>query len=264
MMEFITPLKYKDLNFKRNLIMKKQDLVLIMLGLILIQIVFTASACKRPPDAQPLQFALTDGWEIQSSAKVAEPGNVISTVSFEPDNWYKTSVPATVLAVLVDQNVYPDPFFGMNLRSIPGTDYPLYKNFSNLQMSDTSPFREFLVVPKGVSVPTDFNDNKSLQLHFKGINYRANIWLNGKLLADSSEVAGAFRVYEFDINDYAIHGSNNFLAVEVFAPGKDDLAITWVEWNPAPPDKNMGIWHDVHITATGPVDCPLSSGGNRI
>ncbi|OFY62247.1 MAG: hypothetical protein A2Y71_06535 [Bacteroidetes bacterium RBG_13_42_15] len=252
MMEFITPLIYKNLNFKRNLTMKKQDPVLIMLGLILIQIVFTASACKRPPDAQPLQFALTDGWEIQSSAKVAEPGNVISTVSFEPDNWYKTSVPATVLAVLVDQNVYPDPFFGMNLRSIPGTDYPLYKNFSNLQMSDTSPFRNSWWYRKEFQLPSDY-DNKSLQLHFKGINYRANIWLNGKLLADSSEVAGAFRVYEFDINDHVIRGSNNSLALEVFAPGKDDLAITWVEWNPAPPDKNMGIWHDVLITATGPV-----------
>ncbi len=232
--------------------MKKQDPVLIKLGLILIQIVFITSACKRLPDARPLQFTLSEGWEIQSSAKVAVPGNVISTVNFEPDNWYKASIPATVLAVLVDQNVYPDPFFGMNLRSIPGTDYPLYRNFSNLQMSDTSPFRSSWWYRKEFQLPSDY-DNKSLQLHFKGINYRANIWLNGKLLADSSEVAGAFRVYEFDINDYAIHGSNNFLAVEVFAPRKDDLAITWVEWNPSPPDKNMGIWHDVFITASGPV-----------
>jgi exo-1,4-beta-D-glucosaminidase len=26
-----------------------------------------------------------------------------------------------------------------------------------------------------------------------------------------------------------------------------------VDWNPLPPDKNMGLWRDVHLTATGPV-----------
>ncbi|MBA7580951.1 Exo-beta-D-glucosaminidase [subsurface metagenome] len=232
--------------------MKKQDSVLIILGLLLIQIVFTTSSCKRSPDSSSLQYTLSEGWEIQPSVKADNYGDVISTGNFVPDNWYKTSIPATVLLVLVDNNVYPDPYFGMNLRSIPGTDYPINRNFSNLPMSENSPFRDSWWYRTEFQLPSNF-ENKAIQLHFKGINYRANIWLNGKLIADSTEVAGAFRIYEFDINDYIAHGSKNFLAIEVFAPRKDDLAITWVEWSPAPPDKNMGIWRDVLITATGPV-----------
>jgi exo-1,4-beta-D-glucosaminidase len=232
--------------------MKKQNSVIIILGLLIIQIVFTTFSCKRSPDYSSLQYALSEGWEIQSSVKADSYGDIISTGNFVPDNWYKTSIPATVLSVLVDNNIYPDPYFGMNLRSIPGTDYPINRNFSNLPMSGNSPFRDSWWYRTEFQLPSDF-ENKAIQLHFKGINYRANIWLNGSLIADSTEVAGAYRIYEFDISDYVTHGNKNFLAVEVFAPRKDDLAITWVEWNPAPPDKNMGIWHDVLITATGPV-----------
>jgi exo-1,4-beta-D-glucosaminidase len=232
--------------------MKKQASVFFTLVLLSIHLIFISSSCKRKKDDLSPHFFLTNGWEIQSSVKVNNQGDVVSTSNFAPDNWYKTSIPATVLAALVDNEVYPDPYFGMNLRSIPGTDYPLNRNFSNLSMSEDSPFRVPWWYRTEFQLPPDF-DNKSLQLHFKGINFRANIWLNGKLLADSSEVAGVFRVYEFDIKDYVIHNGTNYLAVEVFAPRKDDLAITWVEWNPAPPDKNMGIWHDVLITATGPV-----------
>ncbi len=38
-----------------------------------------------------------------------------------------------------------------------------------------------------------------------------------------------------------------------FAPTDHDLAITFVDWNPAPPDKNMGLWRDVYLTTSGPV-----------
>ena len=48
-------------------------------------------------------------------------------------------------------------------------------------------------------------------------------------------------------------GKPNVLAVQVFAPTDTDLAITFVDWNPAPPDKNMGIFRDVDITTSGPV-----------
>jgi exo-1,4-beta-D-glucosaminidase len=90
-------------------------------------------------------------------------------------------------------------------------------------------------------------------LDFEGINYRANIWLNGKLIADDKQVAGAYRTYEFNVTA-AIHaGKPNVLAVEVFAPKPDNLAITWVDWNPSPPDKEMGLWRDVYVTTTGPV-----------
>ncbi len=231
--------------------MKKRTSIIIS-TISIVVIISVLQSCKQVYDKSAQVLFLNEGWTIQSADSMTGNGEIISGAGFGTTGWYKTSVPATVLSVLVNNNVYPDPYYGMNLRSIPGTDYPLNKNFSNLPMSDQSPFNVPWWYRTEFRLPADFI-GKSLQLQFKGINFRANIWLNGKLLADSSEVAGAFRVYEFDINDYAVVEGTNYLAVEVIAPGKDDLAITWVEWNPAPPDKNMGIWHEVLITATGPV-----------
>jgi exo-1,4-beta-D-glucosaminidase len=232
--------------------MKKQAKVSFSTGLMMILLLLAAASCNQAKKDVSPHLYLTKGWEVQSSAAVDSKGEEISTGNFTPDNWYKTSVPSTVLNVLVNNRVYPDPYFGMNLRTIPGTDYPLNRNFSNREMSETSPFRVPWWYRIEFQLPPGF-DGKYVQLHFKGINYRANIWLNGKLLADSSEVAGTFRIYEFDVTDFINRKGKNYMAVEVTAPRKNDLAITWVEWNPAPPDKDMGIWHDVLLTASGAV-----------
>src|SRR5213082_2993953 len=58
---------------------------------------------------------------------------------------------------------------------------------------------------------------------------------------------------EFNITKFLTRGTTNALALEVFAPDKYDLGITWVDWNPTPPDKNMGIWKEVFLTTSGPV-----------
>ncbi|MDE3137704.1 MAG: hypothetical protein KGL59_14090, partial [Acidobacteriota bacterium] len=86
------------------------------------------------------RLLLSDGWGIQSSAKIREKGGEISTAAFQPAGWYATSLPSTVLAALVRDKVFPDPYYGMNLRLIPGTDYPIGYNFSHLEMPGSSPF----------------------------------------------------------------------------------------------------------------------------
>jgi exo-1,4-beta-D-glucosaminidase len=197
-------------------------------------------------------FPLRDGWILQSSCKVAEKGETLSTPAFRPKDWYAVTVPTTVVAALVGHKIYPDPFFGMNLRSFPGVTYPIGANFSNVAMQQDSPFivpwwyRKEFILPASLA-------GKSIWLNFGGINYRANIWLNGKQIAKPEDVAGAWRTYEFNITDAAMPGKTNVLAVEVFSPTDTDLAITFVDWNPAPPDKNMGLWRDVEITTSGPV-----------
>src|SRR4051812_41287097 len=139
----------------------------------------------------------------------------------------------------------------MNLKKLPGMDYPVGGNFSGKAISTNSPFhgawwyrREFEVTPR---------PGGRVRLNFDGINYRANIWLNGKRIADTNEVVGAYRMYEFDVTDTIRSGKANVLAVEVFPPDANSLAITWVDWNPMPPDKVMGLWRDVSLTLTGPV-----------
>ena len=195
---------------------------------------------------------LKDNWRLQSSAKVPESGEKVSDPDFHPEGWYSCSLPATVLAALLQNHVYQDPYFGMNLRAIPGTSYPIGENFSNLPMPADSPFRSSWWYRRDFKVPTSFH-GKKLWLHFDGINFRANIWLNGRQVASSTKVAGPFRLYEFDITDLARTNQANILAVEVFPPQADDLGITWTDDNPAPPDKEMGIWQEVYLTASGPV-----------
>ena len=132
-------------------------------------------------------------------------GETVSTPAFQPKDWYTVTVPTTVVAALVKHKVYPDPFFGMNLRSFPGVTYPIGANFSNIPMQQDSPF----IVPwwyrKEFVLPASFK-GKSIWLNFGGINYRANIWLNGKQIAKSDDVAGAWRTYEFNITDAALPG----------------------------------------------------------
>jgi exo-1,4-beta-D-glucosaminidase len=205
-----------------------------------------------PPDAGANMVKLTDGWAIQSSADVPEDGAAISTVGFNAAEWYPTTVPSTVLAALVKQNVYPDPGDGMNLRSIPGTSYPIFENFSFISMPPESPFRHSWWYRTEFKLPAEYK-GKTLWLGFDGINYRANVWMNGRQVASSSKMAGTWRLFEFDVTEMAQPGETNALAVEVYPPQPSDLAITLVDWAPMPPDKEMGIWRGVHITATGPV-----------
>lgn len=80
-------------------------------------------------------------WFIQPSADVPADGAAISAVGFSTRGWYPATIPSTVLSALVADKVYPDPYTGMNLRSIPGTTYPIFEDFSNIEMPPTSPFR---------------------------------------------------------------------------------------------------------------------------
>lgn len=194
---------------------------------------------------------LAKGWLIQSSAKVTQKGDEIATSKFQPHEWYPASVPSTVVAALVDNKVYPDPYFGMNLRSIPGTSYPIGRNFSNSPMPPDSPFAVSWWFRTEFKLPATAK-GKTLWLNFDSINYRANIWLNGRLLAKSDQVVGMYRMFEFDITEVALPGASNALAVEVFPPTPTDLTVTFVDWNPLPPDKDMGLVRDVYILTSGP------------
>ena len=195
---------------------------------------------------------LAEGWTIQSSATVAEKGEVVSTSGFRTGGWYKSSVPTTVVGALVRNKVYPDPYFGMNLRSIPGTTYNIGANFSNMAMPADSPFAVPWWYRTQFRLPAALT-GKRLWLNFDAINYRANIWLNGKQLANSNEAVGMYRMFEFDITDAARPGAENTLAVEVIPPTQNDLTITYVDWNPMPADKDMGLVRDVYIRESGPV-----------
>src|SRR6266700_1493034 len=210
--------------------------------------VFVAGAMET----QPARIYLHKNWQIQSSCEVAATGEQISSVGFDAKGWHKAEIPATVVGALVTDKTYPDPNYGTNLQSFPGMNYSDKNLFANQDMPEGSPFqcswwyRTEFAPPVGDTKKTEW-------LNFLGINYRANIWINGHKVEDASDIAGTYRTYEFNVSKFLKPGKANTLAVEVFAQGKYDLGITWVDWNPTPPDKDMGIWKEVFLRSSGNV-----------
>lgn len=195
---------------------------------------------------------LRSDWALESSCKVKAGGEQISTAGFRTTGWHAVSVPTTVVAALVADKTYPDPYFGMNLRSIPGTTYPVARIFTDLPMPEDSPFRCSWWFRTEFRMPDNFRGH-FISLQFGGINYRANIWLNGEKIADSADVAGFFRTYEFDVTAKLSAEKSNALAVEVIAQRENELGINWQDWNPMPPDKDMGLFGEVSLASSGPV-----------
>jgi len=194
---------------------------------------------------------LHKNWQIQSSCEAKATGDQISVAGFDASAWHKADIPATVVGALVTDKTYRDPNYATNLDSFPGMSHSNKQLFANMDMPDDSPFKCSWWYRIEFSSPAAAD--KNVWLNFLGINYRANIWVNGQKIADTNDVAGTYRAYEFNITKYLNPGTKNALALEVFAPDKYDLGITWVDWNPTPPNKNMGIWKEVFLTSSGPV-----------
>jgi exo-1,4-beta-D-glucosaminidase len=151
--------------------------------------------------------------------------------------------------------VIPDPYYGLNLKSIPG-----YQEGRWLAMSPDSPFYPSWWWRVEFTPLSDFT-GRHITLHIDGINYRANVWLNGKKIASEKEVIGMFRRFDFPVTGNIRFGEKNALAIEIIAPGKlpqreystKQLEATtgWDDHNPQPPDLNLGVWQDVRLTSSG-------------
>src|SRR6267378_4035091 len=211
-----------------------------------------SSYAADTPSERPTRIYLHKNWQIQSSCEAKAAGEQISSAGFDTKSWHKADIPATVVGALVTDKTYPDPNYGTNLKSFPGMDYSSKDFFANQDMPKNSPFRCAWWFRTEFSVPAE-TEHKTNWLDFLGINYRANVWLNGQKIADANDVAGTFATFEFNVSNALHPGKSNVLAVEIFAPGKNDLGITWVDWNPTPPDKDMGIWKEVFLRSSGDV-----------
>src|SRR6266849_8224947 len=203
------------------------------------------------PQPQLVRTYLHKNWQIQSSCDAKAAGEQISLAGFDAAAWHKAEIPATVVGALVTDKTYPAPDYATNLDSSPGMSHSNKHLFANEDMPEGSPFLCSWWYRTEFSSPAAAE--KNVWLNFLGINYRANIWVNGQKIADTNDVAGTYRAYEFNITKFLKSGTTNALALEIFAPDKYDLGITWVDWNPTPPDKNMGIWKEVFLTSSGPV-----------
>jgi exo-1,4-beta-D-glucosaminidase len=223
-----------------------------MLGVCLSAFLAAIGFAQSPAGEARSSFALND-WTLQSSAKVTDSGEVLSAPGHQVTDWYPALVPGTVLGALAKDKLVPNPYYGVNLRNTIGDKFRSDKIQAELPMDPASRFavpwwyRTEFTLPRG-------SEGKVLWLRFGGINYRADIWINGHKVADAGTTAGMWRAYEFDITALARPGAANAIAVKVYPPIHTyDLAVSFVDWNPGPPDRDMGLFRDVSIVTSGPV-----------
>lgn len=185
--------------------------------------------CKMETlNAQNIKFEhqLKEGWTIESSTKVNTTGDKISQKGFDDSKWYKTTVPSTVMAALIANNEYQYIFMGDNLDKVDTTRFRTPWWYRN----------EFTIK----------DASKNTELIFEGINYRANIWLNGKKIAAADSLFGGFRIFTLNISKSIAKGKNT-LAVEVFHQKKNEPSIGFVDWAPMAPDRELGLWRPVKL-----------------
>jgi exo-1,4-beta-D-glucosaminidase len=180
-------------------------------------------------------------WQIQSSAKAQESGAEVSSAGFSTQGWYPVSGRATVMAGLLENGKYENVFYSDNLRAVEEPDA------SGTMFVIPWWYRTEFTVPDGAR-------GLHTLVRINGMIPSADVWLNGKLVADKAAVAGAYPVHELDVTPW-VHAGMNTLALRVY-PGdpRTSLSIGWVDWNPTPPDNNMGPWRGVDIVRSGPVE----------
>lgn len=176
---------------------------------------------------------LGGGWSIQAASK-AGPAAGLSIAGFKPSGWVRAKVPCTIMGALVDAGVYRDPYMGKNLETI-----------------SAAPFQEPWWYRTEFRVSAG-QKRLHTRLLLDGVNYRADVWLNGRQIAGKDAVYGAFRTFDLDITAQLKEGANA-LAVQVHPPEKGDFFMGFVDWNPEPPDRNMGLFREVKLRRSGAV-----------
>ncbi len=230
--------------------------VALALLLLLCAADFPDFARPGPP---PETIELAQGWTLMSARDVRADGAALSKPDYKASGWHVIPrMPATVLQTLQQDGTYPDLYFGTNLRDQVPQD---------LYTQDWW-YRTTFGVPAG---------HATYALEFPGINYRAEIWLNGHLIADNKRIVGMHTAHELDVSQWVDRGESNTLAVKV-TPERAlqdingvELADSWYDWinwnylgyqgpqkNPANgnsfvPDRNAGIWKPVYLRVSGAV-----------
>ncbi|MGW4245172.1 glycosyl hydrolase 2 galactose-binding domain-containing protein [Nocardia sp. NPDC004722] len=175
--------------------------------------------------------ALKD-FAIQSSKDAGDSGEKISSPDYRPDGWHPAGPRSTVMAALVADGTYPDPFFSTNMDQPKGPFQVPWWFRSEFTVNDTS---------------------ARTYLNIEGILSAADVFVNGKKIAGADEIAGVYPRYERDITDSVKTGANSVAFRVQPNDAKKDLTIGWIDWNPSPADNNMGMFRDIVIRRAGAV-----------
>lgn len=202
-------------------------------------ILFTGITCGAIAQSNVVSLSSTDKqvWKVSPQADVANPAD-INQANYNTQNWVQAVVPGTVFASYVAAGLEKDPNYADNIYKVDRTKY-------NRSFWYRTEF----------NVPASYTQKK-IWLNFKGVNRKADIYLNGIKLGT---LDGFMQRGNFDITDIASRKEKNILTVLVFIP-KQPLANVgspnyvssagW-DWMPYVPGLNSGITDKVYLTNTG-------------
>ncbi|MER5750146.1 sugar-binding domain-containing protein [Streptomyces sp. NPDC002088] len=173
------------------------------------------------------------GFAIQSTAKVSDAPSAISSPGYPVTGWYPAGPRSTVLAALLADGVYADPFYSTNQQKIPKADFQVPWWYRS----------DFTVTDPG----------QRTYLDFSGVTSAADVYVNGKQVAGTADVTGTYTHHELDVTSLVRAGTNTVaFRIQPNQPNKN-LTMGWLDWLQPPPDQNMGIVRDVLVRHGGPV-----------
>jgi hypothetical protein len=203
-------------------------------------------------------------WKLQRDSLVTADGTALSKPGFDDEHWIIATVPGTILTSYYNAGAVPDPNFGDN----------------QLMLSDSFFYADFWY--RNEFVPPPAAPGQHCWLNFDGVNWKAEVFLNGEKLG---RIDGGFIRGRFDVTKLLHPGLKNALAVRIEKnanpgsvkektfenPDKNGgvlgadnptyhASIGW-DWIPTIRGRDTGIWSDVYLNLTGPVtiESPLVS-----
>ena len=221
--------------------------------------VFGRGGLRVRPKAMP--SATPDGcvhlaggnWRVQRVDLAVGRGEALSRSGFDDRAWLVATVPGTVLTSYLNAGAIPDPNFGDNQLFI--SDSYFYSDFW---------YRTEFVSPAAVAGELQW-------LEFEGINWKADVFLNGERLG---RIEGAFQRVRYNVTGKLQAGQPNALAILIEknatpgsakqktfeTPGRNGGAlgadnptfhssIGW-DWIPTIRGRNTGIWNSINLVTT--------------
>ena len=222
-------------------------LIIIVIIVIVLILIFTSKKDKMEDEdkiineSESIKIRLTN-WEFGSIDEIDLSGEKIS-IGITSDKFYKAPEDFYVCTAMGGLSGHTNKYFyEKELQNINNTQFD-----SDWWFKSNFTLKNFEFV------------NNLVLLHINGINYKSDVYLDGKLIDKQENVIGAFVKYVLDITQYLNRDIDmHYIAFKIKRPynqwggGEDnynqtDLAISFVDWNPEPPDSNMGVWQPVDI-----------------
>ena len=200
-------------------------------------------------------------WKLKSSVLEHSNGEEISTGNYHNSQWYPAKVPTTVLKTLVANGVYPDPRIDMNNYLIPDVSDEFNKELDLTKYSylpnKENPWKDPYWFITEFEIPEEYK-GKAVWLNFNGINYRGEVWLNGKKISDPDQMIGMLQRFRYNVTSSIKEDDTNYLAVKIFQVDHPGLPGTQFEVFGKNRKVASDIWKDLTLKMNGGGDCGLA------